>query len=155
MVQYSWSFRRGESKILSWSTSALGVDGIGIMKQFGSLLSGIILVCMLQIGKCSCSSGQSWASIEVHWFCGLLLESNGWVGEFWVQRDGGSLLSGAFISKVATPCTYHKPSVRAIVAPPQPQQRSPASSGSVSPETQAISKWFNEVNDELQLIGWC
>ncbi len=52
-------FRRGESKILSWSTSELGVDGIGIMKQFGSLLSGIVLVCMLQIGNCSCSSGQS------------------------------------------------------------------------------------------------
>jgi hypothetical protein len=65
MVQYSWSFRRGESKLLSWSTSELGVDGIGIMKQFGSLLSGIVLVCMLQIGKCSCSSGQSWASNEV------------------------------------------------------------------------------------------
>ncbi len=46
----------------------------------------------------------------------------------------------AFIPKVATPCGHHKPSVCAIVAPPQPQQRSPASSGSVSPETQAISK---------------
>ncbi len=65
-----------------------------------------------------------------------------------MQRDGGSLVSGsrffgtqvAFIPKVATPCGHHKPSVCAIVAPPQPQQRSPASSGSVSPETQAISK---------------
>ncbi|KAH8972270.1 hypothetical protein BDL97_02G186200 [Sphagnum fallax] len=76
------------------------------------------------------------------------------------KRDGGSLVSGsrffgtqvAFIPKVATPCTHHKPSVRAIVAPPQPQQRSPASSGSVKHTMTATEKILARASEKGQLV---
>jgi 3-isopropylmalate/(R)-2-methylmalate dehydratase large subunit len=77
-----------------------------------------------------------------------------------VQRDGGSLVSGsrffgtqvAFIAKVATPCTHHKPSVCAIVAPPQPQQRSPVSSGSVKHAMTATEKILARASEKGQLV---
>ncbi len=64
--------------------------------------------------------------------------------EFWSQGDGGSqpvLDSGffgpqvvAFVPEFSPICTRRNASVRAVMAPPQlQQQRSPASSGIVSP----------------------
>ncbi len=71
------------------------------------------------------------------------LGKKGWGFEFWSQGDGGSLPvldSGFFgprvasVSEFSPTCTQRNASVRAVMAPPQPQQqRSPASSGIVSP----------------------
>ncbi len=84
------------------------------------------------------------------------LGKKGWGFEFWSQGDGGSppvLDSGffgprvAFVPDFSPTCTQRNASVRAVMAPPQrQQQRSPASSGIVSPS----QLWWTKSHKSFQ-----